>query len=41
MYTCTYDKIIDITIQVELLIRSHDCYTLGCSVDGQLATIIN
>ena len=21
-------------VQVELLIRSHDCYTLDCSVDG-------
>ena len=21
-------------MQVELLIRSHDCYSLGCSVDG-------
>ena len=21
-------------MQVELLIRSHDCFTLGCSVDG-------
>ncbi len=21
-------------IQVELLIRAHDCYTLGCCVDG-------
>ena len=25
----------DLAIQVELLIRSHDSYTLGCSVDGQ------
>lgn len=24
----------DISIQVELLVRAHDCYTLGCSVDG-------
>lgn len=24
-----------ITVQIELLIRSHDCYTLGCSVDGK------
>lgn len=21
-------------IQVELLVRAHDCYTLGCCVDG-------
>ena len=21
-------------IQVELLVRAHDCYTLGCFVDG-------
>ena len=25
---------VDITVQVELLVRAHDCYTLGCSVDG-------
>ncbi len=25
----------DIAIQVEFLVRSHDCYTLGCSVDGK------
>ena len=24
----------DLTIQVEFLIRAHDCYTLGCSVGG-------
>jgi spatacsin len=24
----------NITVQVELLVRAHDCYTLGCSVDG-------
>ena len=24
----------DLSIQVELLVRAHDCYTLGCSVDG-------
>ena len=25
---------IDLTIQVEFLVRAHDCYTLGCSVGG-------
>ena len=25
---------LDISVQVELLVRAHDCYTLGCSVDG-------
>ena len=25
---------VDIIVQVELLVRAHDCYTLGCSVDG-------
>ena len=25
----------DLSIQVELLIRAHDCYTKGCSVDGK------
>jgi spatacsin len=24
----------NISVQVELLVRAHDCYTLGCSVDG-------
>ena len=23
-----------LSMQVELLVRAHDCYTLGCSVDG-------
>ena len=23
-----------LSMQVEMLIRSHDCYTLACSVDG-------
>ena len=25
---------VDMWMQVEMLIRAHDCYTLGCSVDG-------
>lgn len=25
---------------MELLIRSHDCYTLGCSVDGRLVIAV-
>ena len=24
----------DLWMQVEMLIRAHDCYTLGCSIDG-------
>lgn len=30
LYVC----ILALIVQVELLIRSHDCYTLDCSVDG-------
>ena len=27
-------SIIDLTIQVDFLVRAHNCYTLGCSVGG-------
>ena len=26
--------LLDITVEVELLVRAHDYYTLGCTIDG-------